>query len=183
MNSFYTREELEKLGFRSLGNDVLLSRKVSIYGADKISIGDHVRIDDFCILSGMISLGSYIHISAYAALYGGKAGITVESFANISARSIVYAVCDDFSGKTMAGAMVPDVCRQVDERPVIIEKHTLLGANCVVLPGVRVAEGSAFGCFSLINRDSQPWTLNGGVPFRKLKDRLTGPKELERQIR
>ncbi len=36
-----------------------------------ISIGDNVRIDDFCILSGKIELGSNIHISAYC-LYNGS---------------------------------------------------------------------------------------------------------------
>ena len=50
MNSFYTKEELEKLGFKEIGDEVFISRNASIYGAANMSIGNHVRIDDFCIL-------------------------------------------------------------------------------------------------------------------------------------
>ena len=64
-NSFYTEAELERIGFASIGKNVLLSRKVSVYSASTISIGNNVRIDDFCILSGSISIGSFVHISAY----------------------------------------------------------------------------------------------------------------------
>lgn len=60
MTSFYTEEELKGLGFRHIGNGVCISRKASIYGAQNISLGDHVRIDDFCILSGRIEIGSYV---------------------------------------------------------------------------------------------------------------------------
>ncbi len=182
MNSFYSAEELKQLGFKQIGTNVLISKKASFYGIQKISIGDHVRIDDFCILSGNITLGNYIHISAFAVLYGGTSGITVKDFANISTRSTIFAVCDDFTGVAMAGAMVPIECRFVDERPVLIEKHVVIGAHCVVLPGVTLAEGSAFGSCSLINSDSLPWTLNVGVPFREIKDRKKSPLELERKI-
>ena len=90
MDSFYTPEEVKKLGFRKVGSNVLISRKASIYGTEKMIIGDHVRIDDFCILSGHIEVGSYVHIAAYSALYGGEKGIFVSDFANISSRVSIY---------------------------------------------------------------------------------------------
>ena len=49
--SFLTYKQLSKIGFLSLGENVLLSEKASIYNAPKIHIGSNVRIDDFCILS------------------------------------------------------------------------------------------------------------------------------------
>ena len=70
--SFYSECELQEIGFLSVGKNVLISRKCSIYSPEKISIGNNVRIDDFCILSGSIKLNSNIHISAYCALYGAK---------------------------------------------------------------------------------------------------------------
>ncbi len=72
MNSFYSEEELSHVGFKSYGRNVLVSRKASIYGASEISLGDNVRIDDFCILSGRISFGNNIHLAAYSALWGGN---------------------------------------------------------------------------------------------------------------
>ena len=47
MTSFMSREELEKVGFKSIGENVLISRNATIYGAGNISIGSNVRIDDF----------------------------------------------------------------------------------------------------------------------------------------
>ena len=48
---FYSREQLEKIGFKFLGNNVLISDKTSIYSPENISIGNNVRVDDFSILS------------------------------------------------------------------------------------------------------------------------------------
>lgn len=74
MNSFYSQEELKKIGFLSVGKNVLISKKASIYNPGVISVGNNVRIDDFCILSGKVTIGSYSHIAAYTALYGGEVG-------------------------------------------------------------------------------------------------------------
>ena len=54
MNSFYTENELKQIGFKRIGENVLISRKASIYQPELIEIGNNVRIDDFCILSGNI---------------------------------------------------------------------------------------------------------------------------------
>ena len=64
---FYSESELKNLGFKKIGSNVLISKKASLYGVSQMEIGDNVRIDDFCILSGNIMLGSNIHISAYVA--------------------------------------------------------------------------------------------------------------------
>ena len=45
-----SRLQLEDIGFKSVGKNVLISDKASIYGAGNISIGNNVRIDDFVVL-------------------------------------------------------------------------------------------------------------------------------------
>ena len=37
MNSFYTKEEISEIGFASVGENVLISKKASIYSPHKIS--------------------------------------------------------------------------------------------------------------------------------------------------
>ena len=171
MTSYYSEEELKKFGFCKIGQNVFISRKSSIYGCENISIGNNVRIDDFCILSGHIEIGDYIHIAAFTALYGGKDGIFIEDFANLSSRISVYSISDDYSGETMTNRMIPDKFKNVKSAPVYIGKHAIIGASCVVLPGVRIAEGSSFGSFSLINSDSEEWSINVGIPAHKMKER------------
>ena len=53
-NSFYNPEEVLQLGFKSVGENVLISRFARFYGIGNMEIGNNVRIDDFSILSGKI---------------------------------------------------------------------------------------------------------------------------------
>lgn len=182
MDSFYSQKELQGMGFRSLGDNVLISRKASIYGIERISVGSNVRIDDFCILSGKIELGDYIHIAAYSALYGGEEGIFIDDFVNLSSRISVYSVSDDYSGETMTNPMISEQYKNVENNPVKIEKHVIVGATSVILPGAVLREGSAFGSFSFITQDSEPWSINAGIPARKIKNRKRNLLELERKM-
>lgn len=180
MNSFYTENELSELGLKKFGKNVRISRKASIYGADKISIGSNVRIDDFCILSGRIEIGNNIHVAAYSALYGGTEGIYISDFANISSRVCIYSVSDDYSGATMTNPTIPEKFKNVDSRPVHIGRHVIIGSTSVVLPGVNLAEGSAFGSFSMVKMDSTPWSINAGIPARRIRDRSRELLKLEK---
>lgn len=180
MDSFYSREELAGLGLRSFGKNIYISRKASIYGASNIILGDYVRIDDFCILSGRIEVGSYVHIAAYTALYGGEEGIFIADYANISSRVCIYSVNDDYSGHTMTNPMVEEQYKNVCSEPVFIERHVIIGSTSVVLPGTRLREGSAFGSFSLINHDSEEWSINVGIPFKQIKKRSKDLLALEK---
>ena len=96
MTSFYSEDELKRIGLKSYGCEVKISRNACLYGVEKISIGSNVRIDDFCILSGSISIGNNVHIAAFSALYGGNDGIIIGDFANLSSRVSVYSVSDDY---------------------------------------------------------------------------------------
>jgi len=178
-NSFYSSEELKALGLKSYGEQVFISRKVSIYSGKDIVLGNHVRIDDFCILSGKIRLGDYIHIAAYTALYGGDKGITIMDYGNLSSKITVYSISDDYSGETMTNPMIPEEYKHVTSQPVLIEKHVIIGSGCVILPGLTLKEGSSFGAMTLINRSSEPWSINAGIPFKKIKDRSKALLKLE----
>lgn len=171
MNSFYSKEELQTLGLKHYGKDVLISRKCSIYSPENIALGSHTRIDDFCILSGTITIGNHVHVAAYSALYGGDKGIVIDDYANISSRVSIYSISDDYSGETMTNPTIPDAYKNVQSEKVTIEKHVIIGATSVVLPGVTLAEGSAFGSFSLINESSKPWSINVGIPCKYIKPR------------
>lgn len=169
--SYYSIEELSSIGFRAYGQDVLLSRKVSIYGAGRISLGSHVRIDDFGILSGKLQLGDHVHIAAYVALYGASAGIVVADFSGISARCTVYAASDDYLGGGLTGPTIPKQFRCVDEKLVTINRHVVIGAGSVVLPGAEVGEGVTVGALSLVTGSCTPWMVYAGVPARPIKPR------------
>lgn len=78
-----------------------MSSNACVYAAENTVIGINVRIDDFCVLSCKIEIQNYIYIAAYSAFYGGTKGRYVNDFANISSRVSIYAILDDYFGKSM----------------------------------------------------------------------------------
>lgn len=175
--SFYTADELKDLGLKSIGEHVLISRKVSLYGVEKMCIGNNVRIDDYCILSGSITLGNNIHISAYSALYGAM-GIEFLDNSGCSARTTIYSAMDDFSGDYLIGPMNPEGTTNVTGGRVIIGKYVQLGAHCLVFPNVTIHEGAVVGALSLVTKDISEWSIYVGIPARKIKDRKKGLLDL-----
>lgn len=170
MSNFYNESELKKLGLKHYGKNVLISKKASLYGVSNISIGDNVRIDDFCILSGNITLGNNIHISAYSALYGGGE-IIIGDYSGCSAKCVLISASDDFSGEYMVGAVIDDKYTNVTKGKIILEEYVQLGANTIVLPNVTIKEGAVTGAMSLVNKDLEAWSINYGIPCKKQKDR------------
>lgn len=170
ISSFYTIAELNQIGLKSIGENVMISRFAQFYGVEKMEIGNHVRIDDFCILSGNIKLGNYIHISAYSALYG-KFGIEMEDYTGLSPRCTVFSATDDFSGDYLIGPMVDSKYTNVFGGKVHIKRFSQLGANCVVLPQVLINDGVAVGAMSLITKDLEAWKVYAGIPAKIINDR------------
>ncbi len=179
--SFYSETELQEIGFKHIGTNVLISRKASIYSAHLIEMGNHVRIDDFCILSGSITMGSYIHISAYTALYGAN-GIVINDFATISGRVLIYSQNDDYSGKFMTNPMVPSEFTNVQGGKVCIEKHAIIGAGSVILPNITIKEGACVGAMSLLKSDAEAWMIYTGVPAKLKGQRGSGILTLEQMF-
>ncbi|MFV0599412.1 MAG: acyltransferase [Bacteroidales bacterium] len=182
MNSFYTEEELSEIGLKSYGTNVKISRKVSIYGASNISIGNNVRIDDFCILSGKIKLGSNIHIAVFCGLFGGDTGICLEDYSGLSSRIMVYAETDDYSGEFLTNPTIDKQFLNIIKGEVIIKKHSIVGTSSVVLPSVVIGEGVSVGALSLVNKSLESWGVYVGIPCKKIKERSKNLLELEEKM-
>lgn len=176
--SFYTPEELAQIGLKSYGEDVRISRYAQIYSPEKISIGDNVRIDDFCILSGNITIGSHIHIAAYCALYGADYGIIMEDYTGLSARATIYAAMDDFSGDYLIGPIHEDKSINVTGGLVQICKYAQIGVGGLVFPSVCVGEGTILGAMSMAKQALIPWSIYAGIPAKKIKNRSKGLLDL-----
>ncbi len=58
------------------------------------------------------------------------------------------------------------------ERDIIIGNDVWLGANVVVLPGVKIGDGAMVGAGSVVTKDIEPYTIVTGVPAKKLKERI-----------
>lgn len=169
---FLERQEIEALGFKELGENVLIHRSSVLIRCDGISIGDNVRIDPFCILSAGdgIIIGSHVHIASHCSLTG-KAIIQLEDFSGLSQGVRIFSASDDYSGNFLTNPTVPEKFRRLQAAPVKIGRHVIVGSGTVILPDSILDEGVAVGAMALIKGHLQAWTIYAGTPARPLRER------------
>lgn len=177
--SFMTLEEIQDVGFGAVGINALVSRKASFYSPEKIFLGNNVRIDDFCVLSGEIKIGNFVHIAAYGAIFGSF-GVQIDDYSGISVRTTIISSTDDISGDFFGNPTIPNQWRNVTGSFIELQKYSWVGAHCLLLPGAFVAEGTAIGASSVLMKKTKPWSIYMGNPAILLRERNKGLLDLEK---
>lgn len=147
-----------------------------------MELGDNVRIDDFCILSGKITMGSYVHISAYSCLIAGEYGIELKDFVTISSRCALYAISDEYSGESLNYPSLREPYRTVVGGKVVLNKYVIVGTGSTILPSVVFEEGVAVGAMSLVKSSLDRWKIYAGIPCKVIGERSEKMKELAEVI-
>lgn len=179
--AFLKRPELEKIGFKSLGENVLISDKASIYNPELIEIGDNSRIDDFCVVSGNVTIGRNVHIAVFCNVAGGEKGVVLSDFSGLAYGCHVFSQSDDYSGRSMTNPTVPDIYKMESKRPVHIGRHCILGTFTIVLPGVSIGEGTSVWAKSMVTKSTEEWSIYSGAPAKRLKQRSKALLDFEAQ--
>jgi acetyltransferase-like isoleucine patch superfamily enzyme len=169
-----TRDEVERIGFAEVGEDVHVTRHALFFNPGKIRIGNRVRIDAFAILAAGpdgIEIGSNVHVASMALLQGGGGKITLSDFSGLAAKVCLWTATDDYSGGTLTNPTVPSAYKQQQEGPIRLGRHVIIGTSSVVLPGVTLGDGASVGALSLVMRDVPPEHVMFGAPARKVSTR------------
>lgn len=179
--SYYTKEQLERMGFEALGRSVKISNKASFYNCSSIKIGDNSRVDDFCVISGRVEIGRNVHITPQCLLAGGEIGLVIEDFVALSYGVKVFTQSDDYSGETMTNSTVPKKYKNELKRPIRVGRHSIIGAGSIILPGVIVGEGVSIGANSLVLESTENWSIYVGSPAKRIKGRKKDLLKLEQE--
>ena len=154
------------------GIDVRISPQAILTHPKLVTIGDHVAIDHFVVISTALEMGDYIHIAPFCSIIGGKhSKLILRDFSGLSAGCRIVCGSDDYKGEGLTNPPVPIEYREVTNSIVTLEKFAVLGTNVVVHPGVTVGEGAVVGSCSLVTRDLEPWGIYLGVPAKRVGDR------------
>ena len=159
--------------------NILVSKKASLYNTHLMEFSNNIRIDDFAILSGAIKLESFIHIAAFVALYGGRDGIEISEFCTISPKATIFASNDDFSGNALISGVVDSRFCNTTYKKVLLKKHTQICSNATILPDVVCGIGSVLGAFSLLKSNINEFEIFAGIPAKKIGSRAKKILELE----
>lgn len=133
---------------------------------DKVTIGDNAVI----MMNAAINIGASI-----------GSGTMIDMNAVVGGRAQIGSMCHIGAGAVVAGVIEPP-----SAQPVVIEDDVLVGANAVILEGVRVGKGSVVAAGAIVTRDVAPYTVVAGAPAREIKkvdDQTKSKTELLEELR
>lgn len=128
------------------------------------------RLDGFCyVYPGArlshtygISAGRNLMINAGAFVYG-RGGLSFGDHVMIGPNAVIVSSQHRFDDPS-----VPMVFLGHATDPVSIGSDVWIGANAVILPGVNVADGTVVSAGAVVTRDTEPYSIVGGVPAARI---------------
>lgn len=163
--------------FGSVGANTRISRDIAYYNPQQIHIGANTRIDSQTILlaSQSFTIGSHVHIGIGVKIFGSSGSIVIANYCGLSAGVTLFTATDDYHHGYMTNPTIPNQYRMVKTGNIIMEEHSIIGCNTVIMPGITVGYGAAIGALSFVNKSVPEGLIVSGNPIRK-----TGMRNLVR---
>jgi acetyltransferase-like isoleucine patch superfamily enzyme len=140
-----------RIFLKKLGSKVVISTFVKIQCPGNVEIGDGVQINVGTIIAansvdeGLIVIGDDVLIGHGVIIHSGNH--------NYKTRSVkIKNQGHNFS-------------------KIIIGNDVWVGAKSIILSGVNIAEGAVFAAGSVVTKDASEFTVNAGVPSKRIAER------------
>tara|TARA_A100001011_G_scaffold381100_1_gene449221 strand:+ start:918 stop:1478 length:561 start_codon:yes stop_codon:yes gene_type:complete len=172
-SDYYSLNELKKLGFKKIGNNLQIKKSVKFFFSKNIALGDNVRIEDYSIITGRgkVKIGDYVQISSHCCLLG-KYGIEIGNYVTLAPGVKIFSGTDDYHGNHIYTSFLKNErFKEKIRGKVLIEDYVIIGANCVIMPKLKIEEGVAIGALSFVNKSLKQWNIYFGNKIKKSKKR------------
>jgi len=152
-----------------LGDHVVVDRYARLVanGAKaRIDIGDASAVFPYALLrtdGGAIQIGRFCAVHDYTVIYG-YGGVHIGDDVHIASHTVIVASDHDYA---LLGT--ERFSCDLSGKGIHIEDSVWIGANVVVLDGVRIGRGSVVGAGAVVSRDIPAHSLALGVPARVVK--------------
>lgn len=109
---------------------------------------------------GGLTIGHHSTINS-GSVIDSRGGLRIGSSVNIAGYVQIWTAAHDPDSATHQAVLAP----------VVIEDFVWIATRATILPGVTVGEGAVIAAGSVVTHDIPPYTIVGGVPARKIRDR------------
>ena len=100
----------------------------------------------------MINFGCYLD---------NRRGITIGNNVGIAHNTKIYTLGHDLN----------DPQFKTKGTAVTIKDNVFIFSNALIMPGVTIGEGAIVLAGSVVTKDIEPWTIVGGNPAKKIRER------------
>jgi galactoside O-acetyltransferase len=160
---------LLRLRVRRCGRGLRLRASTVVRGARNIEIGDDFvsmgRLYMYADGDGSLQIGNNLDVNTNVQLGASAGRITIGNNVMIAANVVIRAA-------THAHARELPMKKQGQIRgAIVIEDDVWIGSNAVITSDVTLAKGTIVGAGSVVTRSTEPYSIVGGVPARKIGER------------
>ena len=186
------RSKLYPLLLGEVGRGVIFGTNIVLRHPHKIHLGDHVVIDDNCVLDAKgidnkgIFIGKGVFIGRNSIVYCKDGNIYIGN------NSVIAFNCELFSANTVTlgenvliaaysylnggthnfdRTDIPIMQQDRSGKGIVIEDNVWLGANVKVLDGVTIGKDAVITAGAVVDKDIPPLSIAGGVPARVVRAR------------
>ena len=155
--------------FKKIGKNVIFERGVLVFHPENIEIGNNVYVGHYTILKGYYKnkmiIGDHTWIGQ-TCFFHSAGGIKIGKAVGIGPMVKILTSVHKEKGTTK-----PVIFSDLKFGEVIIEDGCDIGIGTVILPGVKIGEGSIIGAGAVVNKNIPPLSVAAGVPVKILRKR------------
>jgi acetyltransferase-like isoleucine patch superfamily enzyme len=147
-----------------------IPENVSISGIKNITIGPFFRVCPdvklFSVENGLIKIGANFFANYNCFIHSKKSIIQIGDNCLLGP-DVLIINSNHAINKDQLIREQTDICS-----PIIIGNDVWIGAKSVILPGITIGNGAVIAAGSIVTKDVESYTVVGGIPAKKIKDRV-----------
>lgn len=149
---------------RGKGSVIRSKARLDVFPWNRFEIGELTTIEDFALInngSGHVLLGNRVRVGVGSVILGP---VTMGNGSGLGQHVFVAGFNHSYSDATKNSSQQALVIKET-----VIEEEAHIGANSVIVAGIRIGKRSQVGAGSVVTKNIPPYSIVAGNPARVIK--------------